>query len=76
MIDGLSNFLLTHSPALIVAVPLLGAFLTPLISKVNDKARNIFAILVLGFTAFLFSILHGISLQQVVFTLMFLVLKI
>lgn len=44
---------LTHSPALIVAVPLLGAFLTPLISRVNDKLRNIFVILVLGLTGLL-----------------------
>lgn len=33
---------------LAVAIPLLGAFLTPLISRVNDKLRNIFVILVLG----------------------------
>ena len=47
------DYLLEHSPALIVAVPLLGAFLTPLISKINDKLRNIFVILTLGLTAFL-----------------------
>jgi multicomponent Na+:H+ antiporter subunit D len=33
---------------LVVALPLLGAFLTPLISRVNDKLRNIFVILILG----------------------------
>ena len=38
--------IITHSPALIVAIPLLGAFLTPLISKINDKLRNIFAIFI------------------------------
>lgn len=37
--------LLRHSPALIVAVPLFGAFLTPLVGKINAKLRNIFAIL-------------------------------
>jgi multicomponent Na+:H+ antiporter subunit D len=40
------DFLIEHSPALIVAVPLLGAFLTPLIGKINDKVRNIFVILI------------------------------
>ena len=44
------DFLLQHSPALIVAIPLLGAFLTPLVSRLNDKARNIFVILTLGLT--------------------------
>jgi multicomponent Na+:H+ antiporter subunit D len=47
------DFLLQHSPALIVAIPLLGAFITPLISRVNDKARNIFVILILGLTTFI-----------------------
>jgi len=42
---------LAHSPALIVAVPLIGAFLTPLVSRLNDKLRNIFVILVLGLTS-------------------------
>lgn len=36
---------------LIVAIPLLGAFLTPLISRVNDKLRNIFVIIILGLNA-------------------------
>ena len=45
------GFLLQHSPALIVAIPLLGAFLTPLVSRLNDKARNIFVILTLGILA-------------------------
>ena len=44
------DFLLQHSPALIVAIPLLGEFLTPLISRINNKARNIFVILILGLT--------------------------
>ena len=49
MNDILST-ILVHAPAIIVAVPLLGAFLTPLISRLNDKIRNIFVILVLGLT--------------------------
>jgi multicomponent Na+:H+ antiporter subunit D len=47
------DLLTTHAPALIVAVPLLGAFLTPLVSRVNDKLRNIFVIIVVGLTGFL-----------------------
>ncbi len=47
------NTLLIHSPALIVAVPLLGAFLTPLIGKISDKLRNIFAIIWILITSFL-----------------------
>jgi multicomponent Na+:H+ antiporter subunit D len=43
--------LIIHSPALIVAIPLLGAFLTPLISKINDKIRNIFVIFIVFLTS-------------------------
>jgi len=46
-----------HSPALIVAIPLLGAFLTPLVAKINDKLRNIFAILIALITSVLVAIL-------------------
>lgn len=44
------DFILQHSPALIVAIPLLGAFLTPLVSKINNKVRNIFVILIILIT--------------------------
>jgi multicomponent Na+:H+ antiporter subunit D len=47
------DLIVQHSPALIVAVPLLGAFLTPLVAKINDKVRNVFVILTVGLTAFL-----------------------
>ena len=47
------EFILEHSPALIVAIPLLGAFLTPLISKINDKLRNIFVIVIIAITTFI-----------------------
>jgi multicomponent Na+:H+ antiporter subunit D len=50
-IADLIDLLLQHSPALIVAVPLIGAFITPLISRLNDKVRNVFVILTLGLTA-------------------------
>ncbi|KYK33205.1 MAG: NADH:ubiquinone oxidoreductase [Thermoplasmatales archaeon SG8-52-3] len=43
--------IILHSPALIVAIPLLGAFLTPLVSKINDKLRNIFVIFIVLFTS-------------------------
>jgi len=46
-----------YTPALIVAVPLLGAFLTLLISRINDKLRNIFVILVLGLNSLLVGLL-------------------
>lgn len=52
-LEQIVNVLLTHSPALIVAIPLLGAFLTPLISKVSWKLRNIFVIVVLALTELL-----------------------
>ena len=51
------DFIVDHSPALIVAIPLIGAFLTPLIGKINDKLRNIFVILVVAFNAFLIGLL-------------------
>jgi len=44
--------MLKHSPALIVAIPLLGAFLTPLIGKINDKIRNAFAVFIVALTSF------------------------
>lgn len=46
------DYLLEHAPALIVAIPLLGAFLTPLVGRVNDKLRNIFVIIILGITCY------------------------
>ena len=42
--------IMDHLPALVIAIPLLGAFLTPLISKINDKLRNIFVIIIAGLT--------------------------
>jgi len=44
--------LVNHSPALIVAVPLLGAFLTPLVGMINDKLRNAFVIFITLLTGF------------------------
>jgi len=42
-----------YTIALVVAIPLLGAFLTPLFGRINDKLRNIFVIIVLALNAFL-----------------------
>ncbi|MEM2583461.1 MAG: proton-conducting transporter membrane subunit [Candidatus Thermoplasmatota archaeon] len=38
------NWLITHSPALLILLPLLSAFLMPLIDKISKKGRNIFAV--------------------------------
>jgi multicomponent Na+:H+ antiporter subunit D len=43
--------LLQHSPALVVAIPLLGAFLLPLVGRIHAKVRNVFAVLVWGLTS-------------------------
>jgi multicomponent Na+:H+ antiporter subunit D len=46
----LEEILIQHSPALVIAIPLLSAFLMPLISRINAKLRNVFAIAMLGLT--------------------------
>jgi multicomponent Na+:H+ antiporter subunit D len=56
-IEGILDTILYHSPALIVAIPLLGAFLTPLVSRIGDRARNGFAIGTLAVTGFIISLL-------------------
>ncbi|MDH7516884.1 MAG: proton-conducting transporter membrane subunit [Candidatus Thermoplasmatota archaeon] len=49
--------IIKHSPALIVAVPLLGAFLTPLVGMINEKVRNIFALVMISITGFFIALL-------------------
>ncbi|HUV45474.1 MAG TPA: proton-conducting transporter membrane subunit, partial [Dehalococcoidia bacterium] len=49
--------LVAHSAILIIAIPLLAAFLTPLISRVSKKARDILVIATLVFVEFLVIIL-------------------
>ncbi len=44
--------LLTHAPALAVALPLLGAFLTPLVGKVSSQLRNGFVVAITALTSF------------------------
>ncbi len=46
------DYLLNHSPALIIAVPLLGAFLTPLVSMINSKIRDGFVVFITLLTGF------------------------
>jgi len=49
--------LITHSSILIIAIPLVTAFLTPLIGMTSKKARNAFVIVSLAFVAFLVFVL-------------------
>ncbi len=42
--------ILVHAPALIIAIPLLGAFLTPIIDKISPQVRNIWVMTILGVT--------------------------
>ena len=50
-------FLLEHAPALIIAVPLLTAFIIPLISRISKKLVNLLVILTLSFAEFLIFLL-------------------
>lgn len=63
--------LIDHSPALIIAVPLLAAFLTPLISMINQKVRNIFVIAMLLLTGFFIYLLTQNVLSNGVTTYVF-----
>lgn len=49
--------LLMHSPALVIAVPLLGAFLMPLFGRLHASVRNSFALFMLGLTGGLIGVL-------------------
>jgi multicomponent Na+:H+ antiporter subunit D len=60
----LVEFLIEQSPALIVAIPLLGAFLIPLVSRVNEKLRNIFALCIVCLTGFFIVLLASDVLPQ------------
>ncbi|MFO7997063.1 MAG: proton-conducting transporter membrane subunit [Dehalococcoidia bacterium] len=51
------DYLVTHSPALIVALPLLAAFAIPLISRAGHRARNTFSLVIFGLVASLIVIL-------------------
>lgn len=55
--NGVLDWLILHSPALIVAVPLLGAFLTILIDKIGPRIRNVFVIIITALSSFLILLL-------------------
>jgi multicomponent Na+:H+ antiporter subunit D len=44
------EFLVHHSPALVIATPLLSAFLLPLISRIHARVRDVFTLVMLGIT--------------------------
>jgi multicomponent Na+:H+ antiporter subunit D len=59
--ENILNDLLLHSPALVVAIPLLGAFLTPLFGKIHDTARNTFVVFIVFLTSFFaFLLIHDV----------------
>jgi len=49
--------LTTHAPILAIAVPLMAAFLIPLIGRTSARARNIFVVAVLAFVEFIVIVL-------------------
>ena len=58
--------LITHSSILIIAIPLLAAFLTPLIGMTSKKARNALVIVSLAFVVFLvFALARDISINGI-----------
>ncbi|MCK5182105.1 MAG: NADH:ubiquinone oxidoreductase, partial [Dehalococcoidia bacterium] len=63
--------LITHAPILIIAIPLLAAFLTPLLGMASQKARNTLVVVSLVFVAFLvFALARDISINGIhVYTL-------
>ena len=54
---NLIDILIQHSPPLIVAIPLLSAFLMPLVSRINEKLRNAFALVMISITGFFIALL-------------------
>jgi multicomponent Na+:H+ antiporter subunit D len=52
MIPILLSILLEHAPALMIAIPLLAAFSTPLVSKIGNRIRNLWVIISLAFVEF------------------------
>ncbi len=51
------DILVAHSPILAIAVPLLAAFLTPLVGRLGARTRNVFVIVALACVEFLVIIL-------------------
>ncbi|MBN2067023.1 MAG: NADH:ubiquinone oxidoreductase, partial [Candidatus Diapherotrites archaeon] len=52
------ELLLLHSPALLIALPLLAAFITPLVSKSRPWVRNLWVVLALAFTELFAAMLY------------------
>lgn len=61
-------FLAEHAPALAIAVPLLAAFITPLLGRIGRKIRNLWVIFSLAFTEYLVFILSCKVLESGVYT--------
>lgn len=63
--------LMTHGGILVIAIPLLAAFLTPLVGMASQRARNILVVVSLLFVAFLvFALARDISINGIhVYTL-------
>ncbi|RKY40708.1 MAG: NADH:ubiquinone oxidoreductase [Candidatus Makaraimicrobium thalassicum] len=61
-------FLAEHAPAFAIAVPLLAAFVTPVLGRISEKIRNIWVIFSLLFTEFLVFILGCKVLDEGVYT--------
>jgi multicomponent Na+:H+ antiporter subunit D len=61
------EFLTTNSPALIVAIPLVAAFIIPLIGRAGDRVRNAFTLTVYALIAFLVAVLavnvHSVGIR-------------
>ena len=51
------DYLVTHSPALIVALPLVAAVVIPLISRAGPRVRNTFSLVIFSLIAFLVAVL-------------------
>ena len=57
------NILLDNLPALLIAIPMLGAFLCPIVSRLGDNVRNGWVLLISALTS-----LTGLSIADKVFT--------
>lgn len=53
----IADIIVQNAPALLLAVPMLGAFATPLFGKISETARNFWAVLIMSVTLALAGIL-------------------
>jgi len=65
------DFLVTNSPALIVALPLLAAFAIPLVNRAGPRVRDIFSLVIFSLIAFFVAILavdiHSVGIHVYTF---------